>query len=130
MDNRIFEEAIETAYLKLSSMDDDEFKKLLLKNKHGDYAQIVRATNFPDIEDYDKLSDIDNYFQSIIVKGQGEFTWELNIDYTGSSKVYFNAFDFQLMYAQKSYCAADNYDSVVVPSNVYSDEGYEWAQAA
>jgi hypothetical protein len=53
VDNKLFKAAVERAYLKLSAMDNAEFEALLLKNQNGDYAKIVRETNFPGVGIYE-----------------------------------------------------------------------------
>lgn len=131
---KTFEDAIEKAFLKLSTMDDAEFTALLKNNENGDYAKIVRATNFPDVGIFEHtLSDFEischpTSFYTYIQSSHKPFIYE-NI-LTEWIKCYAAQYDIPkvtvgwMLNGYTKIVKADNYDWDI------QDQEYLWAIAA
>lgn len=130
MNNKLFKDAVERAYLKLSALDDAEFKALLSRNIDGEYAKIVRETNFPGIGIYDEnLSGFEIDYHPInfdtCVQSSFESIEYANILYDNTNCFIVGTIPITagwVLSGTQKIARADNYD--------IQDQDYLWAKAA
>ena len=118
---KLFKEAVERAYLKLAAMDDAEFDALLLKNQNGEYAKIVRETNFPGVGTAESIPYLESIcFDTYIQIPSQSFAYA--VDSTGSFIIHDTA----------TLAHGWIFNGIVANANdwIIHDEDYSWAMAA